>query len=52
MRVLVGPHRDHILQFYEVWTERNQVRVELNAQAKVDVKDVFSFTQVCRESAP
>jgi hypothetical protein len=52
VRVLAGPYRDSIVQVYAVWTERNQVRVELDAQAKTDVKDVYSFTQVCRETLP
>jgi hypothetical protein len=51
VRILVGPHRDRDVRIYDVWTERSQVRVELDAQTKAEVRDVFSFTQVCRESA-
>jgi hypothetical protein len=49
VRILVGPHRDHVGQVYAVWDERRQVRVELDAEAKKDCSDVFSFTQVCRD---
>lgn len=49
VRILVGAHRDRIVQIYEVWEERGQVRVELDEQSRQKVKDVFSFTQVCRE---
>ena len=52
VRILVGPKRDRVVQIYDVWTERSQVRVRLEAQAMRDVSDVFSFTQICRESAP
>jgi hypothetical protein len=49
VRILVGPHRDRIVQVYDVWGERRQVRVDLDAQTEKDVTDVFSFTQICRE---
>jgi len=49
VRILIGPHRNQIVKIYAVWTERNQVRVELGDLPKEKVKDVFSFTQVCRE---
>jgi hypothetical protein len=49
VRILVGPRRDQVVRIYAVWKERNQVRVELDDLAKEKVKDIFSFTQVCRE---
>jgi hypothetical protein len=49
VRILVGPHRNCVVQVYDVWSERNQVRVELGAQARAEVSDVFSCTQVYRE---
>jgi len=49
VRILVGPHRDYIVRVYSVWTERNQVRVEIDEQSVKDVKDVFMLTEVCRE---
>ena len=48
VRILVGPHRDRVVKICDVWKERGEVRVELNA---LEAKDVFSFTQICRESA-
>lgn len=51
VRILVGPHRNRLTRIYEVWKERRQVRVELDQQARESVKDVFEFTQVCREDA-
>lgn len=51
VRILVGPHQDRTVQVYEVWAERRQVRVDLDAQTEKDVTDVFSFTQVCREDS-
>ncbi len=50
VRILVGPHRDRVVEIYEVWECRCQVRVKLDAQAEKEVRDVFSFTQVFRES--
>ena len=51
VRILVGPHRDRVVQVYAVWIERSQVCVELDELSKTEAKDVFSFTQVCREIA-
>jgi hypothetical protein len=51
VRILVGRHSGGIVEIYAVWEERRQVRVKLDTQAKEEVTDVFSFTQVCRESA-
>jgi hypothetical protein len=51
VRILMGPHRNRVTRIYEIWKERGQVRVELDQQARESVKDVFEFTQVCRENA-
>jgi len=50
VRILVGQHRDNIARVYDVWTSRNQVRVELGEEAEQKMKDIFSFTEVCRET--
>lgn len=49
VRILVSPHRDRLVRVYEVWESRDQVRVELGAKEEEEVKDVFSFTQICKE---
>lgn len=48
VQILSGPYQGRVVEVYDVWNERNQVRVDLDPQAKADVKDVFSTTQVCR----
>ncbi|MFQ5962438.1 MAG: hypothetical protein ACE5MG_13695 [Candidatus Methylomirabilales bacterium] len=50
VRILVGPHRDRVVEVYEVWDERRQVRVELGEVERNQVEDVFSFGSVCREA--
>ena len=50
VQILAGPHRDRVFRVYEVWDERCQVRVDLDEEAKKEFTDVFSYTQVCRES--
>jgi len=50
VRILVGPHCGRVANIYQVWDIRGQVRVELDEQSKKEMKDVFSFTQVCHES--
>src|SRR5689334_3447282 len=49
VRILAGPHRNRIVEVYDVWESRNQVRVDLDTQTRKDASDVFSFTEVCRE---
>lgn len=49
VHVLVGPYRDRVGRIYEMWPSRNQVRVEIDEQAKKDVTDVFGYNEaVCR----
>jgi hypothetical protein len=51
VRILIGPYRDRVVEIYDVWDSRRQVRVRLDAQLEREVRDVFSFTQVLREHA-
>ena len=50
VRILAGPYSGRVVRVYEVWSERNQVRVELGDQTKIELADVFSCIQVCRVS--
>jgi hypothetical protein len=50
VRVLVAPYQDVIARVYEIWTDRNQLRIELGTDARRAVEDVFSFVQVCRDA--
>jgi len=50
VRVLSGPHRDRVLELYEIWHERHQVRAWLGEQPGKDVTDVFDYHQICRAS--
>lgn len=49
VRILRGPHRGKVVPVYEVWTERDQVRVELGDKEKDEMTDVFSFVSVRKE---
>ena len=49
VQILVAPHRDRLARVYEVWESRKQVRVELSAKEKEELKDFFSFIQICKE---
>ena len=51
VRILIGPYRDRVVEVYDVWDSRRQVRVRLNPQLEREVRDIFSFTQVLRENA-
>lgn len=46
--ILTGRCKNTIGTVYEVWTERGQVRVELGAELKEKVEDVFCAVAVCR----
>ena len=50
VRILVGPHRDRVVEVHDVWESRRKVRVWLDGAAEKEVRDVFSFTQLCREN--
>jgi hypothetical protein len=46
--VLVGPHKGRMTTVYKVWPSRRQARVWLNDQAKIEVKDVYMWNEICR----
>lgn len=51
--ILLAPaHRDRTVLVYDVWAERNQVRVDLGPEARHACTDVFSYTEVCRAPTP
>ncbi len=52
VRILVGPHKNQIARVYDVWTERNQICVDLGKKAKAECSDVFFILKVCREQNP
>ena len=49
VRILTGPHRDQVVEVYEVWEERGQIRVRLGDREARDCTDVFGLVEVCRE---
>lgn len=51
VKILVGPPCGRIVEIYDVWDSRRQIRVGLDPESEKDVRDVFSFTQVCREKS-
>lgn len=48
VRILAGPYRDQIREIYEIWTSRNQVRLNLGAEAKDQFTDIYGYIAVCR----
>jgi hypothetical protein len=51
VHILAGRYRDRVARVYEVWESRAQVKVSLGEKARFMGKDIFSFTQVCREGS-
>jgi hypothetical protein len=49
VRVPARRHRNRVARVYEVWAERDQVRLELDDNQRERVKDVFSYFEVCRQ---
>jgi hypothetical protein len=49
IRVLSRRYRGRVVRVYELWAERQQVRVELGEAARERVEDMFSYFEVCRE---
>jgi len=49
--ILVGKHKGTLTRVYEVWDERGQIRVELGADDKTAVTDVFCVVEICRDRA-
>jgi hypothetical protein len=50
VRLLTGPHAGRVVRVYEIWAERNEIRVDLGEQARDRVEDVYAYVQVCREA--
>jgi hypothetical protein len=48
VRIMRGPYRNQVARVYKVWSDRDQVRLELGEKEKEDVTDVFSFLQIRR----
>jgi hypothetical protein len=48
VRILRGRHKGKVVRVYQVWDERNEVRVELGEKEKGDFTDVFGFLSVRR----
>jgi hypothetical protein len=48
VKILVGQHQDIVAPVYEIWHDRHQLRVDLGADAKHAITDLFSYVQVCR----
>jgi len=49
VRILIGSHRDKVVQVYKLVPERNEVRVNLGEHLKWLCRDAFMNNQVCRE---
>jgi len=54
VQVLRGQHKGEALRVYDVWNERDKVRLDIGDKEKKDVTDVFSFMSVkkIKESEP
>ena len=48
VQVIAGAHAGKIAAVYEEWPSRNQVRVDLGESEWTEVKDVFSYVQLCK----
>jgi ribosomal protein L24 len=48
VQVIAGAHAGKIAAVYEEWPTRNQVRVDLGESEWTEVKDVFSYVQLCK----
>ena len=48
VQVIAGAHAGKIAAVYEEWPSRNQVRVDLGEAEWTEVKDVFSYIQLCK----
>lgn len=46
--ILTGKHKNAVATIYEIWEERQQVRVDLGEDLKRAVKDVFCVIEICR----
>jgi len=48
VQVIAGAHAGKIARVYEEWPSRHQVRVDLGQREWKEVKDVYSYVQLCR----
>ena len=48
VQVIAGVHAGKIVTVYEEWPSRSQVRIDLGEREWKEVKDVFSYVQLCR----
>lgn len=48
VRILVGPHRDHVARVYALW-QGPSVRVDVGEKEKKNLKDIFAPTELLRE---
>jgi hypothetical protein len=48
VEILVGPHRGKIGQVHEEWKERDEVRVDIGADAANRCEDVFGHVELVR----
>lgn len=46
VRILRGPHKQKVVPIYDVWIERDQVRVNLGEKEKNEMSDVFSLLSI------
>jgi hypothetical protein len=50
VRILSGPHQGRLVKIYELWESRQQIRVDLDPNARKEVTDIFSYIEVCRDA--
>jgi hypothetical protein len=48
--ILAPRHRGKVVKIYEIWGERQEVRVELTDLEREKCTDVFSYFEVCRHT--
>jgi hypothetical protein len=49
VKILWGRHRGKVVRVYDIWNQRDEVRVELGEKEKEDYTDVFSFISVKKQ---
>ena len=50
VQILIGEYQGQVGSIYEKWKDRKQVRVDLGEQAMKDLKDIFSYNEICRSN--
>jgi hypothetical protein len=46
VRILRGSHKNRVVRIYEIWLERDQVRVDLGENEEKNFTDLFSFLSI------